>query len=130
MDNSVYISKDDALKLHCGDQIRLIELYNIQIVDIKTEARRLTIIGKWSGDEVKPDVAKFQWVAKNDAHPFEIFVPRELYIGDRYNDKSLEVWKGFCESYVTTLKPGSMVQFVRMGFCRIEGVNSAIYSHR
>lgn len=130
VDNSVYISKDDALKLKCGDQIRLIELYNIQIVDIKAEARRLTIIGKWSGDEVKPDVAKFQWVAKNDAHPFEIFVPRELYIDEKYNDQSLEVWKGFCESYVTTLKPGSMVQFVRMGFCRIEGVNSAIYSHR
>lgn len=130
VNDSVYISKEDAISLRPGHEIRLIELYNIRVIDIKTEGKKMTIIGSWSGDDVKPNMPKIQWVAKNDARPFEIFVPKELYIGDMYNVNSLEVWKGLCESYATSLKPDSKVQFVRMGFCRIEGDSSAIFTHR
>jgi glutamyl-tRNA synthetase len=130
VNDSAYISKDDAIGFRPGYEIRLIELYNIRVIDIKTEGTKMTIIGSWSGDDVKPDMPKIQWVAKNDAHPFEVLVPKELYIGDMYNVNSLEVWKGVCESYVTSLKPDSKVQFVRMGFCRIEGDSSAIFTHR
>ena len=130
VNDSAYISKDDAIGFRPGYEIRLIELYNIRVIDIKTEGTKMTIIGSWSGDDVKPDMPKIQWVAKNDAHPFEILVPKELYIGDMYNVNSLEVWKGVCESYVTSLKPDSKVQFVRMGFCRVEGDSSAIFTHR
>jgi hypothetical protein len=75
-------------------------------------------------------MVKIQWVAKNDARALEILVPKELYIGDSYNIDSLEVWKGFCESYVTKLKPDCKVQFVRMGFCRIDRSGLAVYTHR
>jgi glutamyl-tRNA synthetase len=128
--DSVYISKEDAIKLSPGSEMRLIELYNIRINDIKKEGEKLTIIGSYSGDEIKPDMAKIQWVAANDARRFEILVPKELYIGENYNVDSLEVWKGFCESYATKLNPDSKVQFVRMGFCRIDHSNLAIYTHR
>ncbi len=128
--DSVYISNEDAIKLSIGHELRLIELYNIRIVDIKIERSKLTVIGSWSGDDVKPDVPKIQWVSKNDARKFEILVPKELYVGDKYNVSSLEVWKGISESYVSGLKPDSKVQFVRIGFCRIDGPNSAIYTHK
>jgi glutamyl-tRNA synthetase len=128
--DSIYISKEDAVRLQAGNEVRLIELYNIRIVEIKTEGTKLTILASWSGDNIRPDIPKIQWVAKNDERQFEILVPKELYLGDIYNVNSLEVWKGLAESYVTHLKPDSKVQFVRMGFCRIEGANSAIFTHK
>jgi glutamyl-tRNA synthetase len=130
VNDSVYVSKEDAVNLLPGHEIRLIELFNIRVIDIITAGTKMTIIGSWSGDDVKPEMRKIQWVAKNDAHPFKVLVPKELYIGDTYNANSLEVWKGVCESYVTSLKPDSKLQFVRMGFCRIEGDSLAIFTHR
>jgi glutamyl-tRNA synthetase len=130
VNDSVYISKEDAANLRPGHEIRLIELFNIRVIDIITAGTKMTIMGSWSGDDVKPEMRKIQWVAKNDAHPFKILVPKELYIGDTYNVNNLEVWNGVCESYVTSLKPDSKVQFVRMGFCRIEGDSLAIFTHR
>jgi glutamyl-tRNA synthetase len=130
VNDSVYISKDDAVNLRPGQEIRLIELFNIRVIDIITAGTKMTIIGSWSGDDIKPEMRKIQWVAKNDAHPFKVLVPKELYIGDTYNVNSLEVWEGVCESYVTNLKPDSKLQFVRMGFCRIEGDSLAIFTHR
>jgi glutamyl-tRNA synthetase len=127
---SVYISQADAIGLSPGNEMRLIELYNIRIDDIKKEREKLTIVGSYSGDEIKPDVAKIQWVAKDDARAFEILVPKELYLGENYNVDSLEIWKGVCESYAAVLKPDSKVQFVRMGFCRIDHSGLAIYTHR
>jgi len=110
--------------------MRLIELYNIRIDDIKKEREKLTIVGSYSGNEIKPDVAKIQWVAKDDARAFEILVPKELYLGENYNVDSLDIWKGVCESYAAVLEPDSKVQFVRMGFCRIDHPGLAIYTHR
>jgi glutamyl-tRNA synthetase len=130
VNDSVYISKDDAVNLRPGQEIRLIELFNIRVIDIITAGTRMTIIASWSGDDIKPEMRKIQWVAKNDAHPFKVLVPKELYIGDTLNVNSLEVWEGVCESYVTSLKPDSKLQFVRMGFCRIEGDSLAIFTHR
>ena len=128
--DSIYISKDDAIRLRAGNEIRLIELYNIRVVEIKSDGTKLNIVASWSGDNVRPDIPKIQWVAKNDDRPFEILVPKELYHGDTYNVNSLEVWKGLGESFVTHLKPDSKVQFVRMGFCRIEGSDSAVFTHK
>jgi glutamyl-tRNA synthetase len=128
--DSVYISQADAIRLSPGDEMRLIELYNLRIDDIKKEKGKLTIIGSYSGDEIKSDLAKIQWVAKDDARPFEILVPRELYLGDNYNVDSLEIWNGVCESYAAGLKPDSKVQLVRMCFCRIDHPGLAIYTHR
>ncbi|MFY9566499.1 MAG: glutamate--tRNA ligase, partial [Nitrososphaeraceae archaeon] len=92
--DSIYISKEDAIRLRAGNEVRLIEMYNIRIVEIKTEGTKLTILASWSGDNIRPDIPKIQWVAKNDDRQFEILVPKELYLGDIYNVNSLEVWKG------------------------------------
>jgi glutamyl-tRNA synthetase len=128
--DAIYISMDDAIKLKPGNEIRLIELYNIRINEIRKDGKRLTAVGSYSGDEIKADLVKIQWVAKNDAHALEILVPKELFKGDNYNAESLQVWKGVCESYVARLKPDSKVQFVRVGFCRIDHSGLAIYTHK
>ncbi|HZT34719.1 MAG TPA: hypothetical protein VFA15_02275 [Nitrososphaera sp.] len=51
-------------------------------------------------------------------------------MGEEYNTKSLEIAKGGAESFAAALAPGTCVQFVRFGFCRIDGNNTAISTHR
>ena len=141
--NSFYIAGDDAASIRVGDEIRLMELYNIRIADIKSQytsqlhrsdcassdISRL-IIAEQTGDYLKHDMPKIQWVAMEDALPYRIMIARALYIEENYNTNSLETCKGFAESYVSALKQGTVIQFVRFGFCRVDGNNTAIFTHR
>jgi glutamyl-tRNA synthetase len=129
--DTFFIARDDAVKLNIGDQIRLIELYNIKIAEIKYENNNLTLlIGVVAGDEIKKDIPKVQWVAKDDAIPYKIMIPRDLYIGDKYNRNSLQIAIGFAESFVSNIKADNRIQFVRFGFCRVDSDNTAIFTHR
>ena len=141
--NCFYIAGDDAASLRVGDEIRLMELYNIRIGDIKSQHisqlhgsysascdKSRLIIAEQTGDYLEHDMPKIQWVAVEDALPYSIVIPRALYIGENYNPNSLETCKGFAEWYVSTLKQGTIIQFVRFGFCRIDGDNTAIFTHR
>ncbi|MGC1930095.1 MAG: glutamate--tRNA ligase [Candidatus Nitrosopolaris sp.] len=151
--NSFYIAGDDAASIRVGDEIRLIELYNIRIADIKSEYTSHLrgsdstssdseahtsnksnscglIIAEQTGDYVKHDMPKIQWVAMDDALPYRIMIAKALYIEENYNTNSLETCEGFAESYVSALKQGTIIQFVRFGFCRIDGNNTGIFTHR
>jgi glutamyl-tRNA synthetase len=128
--NSFYISGDDALKLNVGDKVRLMELYNIKITEHKTENHRKLVVANSTGDELKQSIPKIQWVAKNNIVPFKVMIATELYIGEVYNINSLKVSEGFAEAFVSTLKYGTIIQFVRFGFCRLDKKNTAIFAHR
>jgi glutamyl-tRNA synthetase len=141
--NCFYIAGDDAASIRVGDEMRLMELYNIRVTDVKSQhisqihgshsascdMSRL-IIAEQTGDYLKHDMPKIQWVAVEDALPYSIMIPRALYIEENYNTNSLETCEGFAESYVSALKQGTIIQFVRFGFCRIDGDNTAIFTHR
>ena len=43
---------------------------------------------------------------------------------------SLEIASGYAESFVSTLPVNSNIQFVRYGFCRLDGDQQAIFTHR
>ncbi len=73
---------------------------------------------------------KVQWIAKNDIVEFQVMIPKALYAGEEYNPDSLEVATGGVESFAAALAPGTQVQFVRFGFCRIDGRKTAILTHR
>lgn len=151
--NSFYIAGDDAASIRVGDEIRLMELYNIRIADIKsqytTQLRGLdstssdsdvhrtnksntgkVIIAEQTGDYLKHDIPKIQWVAMEDALQYRILIAKALYIEENYNTNSLETCEGFAESYVSALKQGTIIQLVRFGFCRIDGNNTAIFTHK
>jgi glutamyl-tRNA synthetase len=83
-----------------------------------------------TGDEVRQNMPKIQWVAKNDIVPYQVIIPKHLYVGEEYNTKSLEIAEGFAESFVSTLQPDTRIQFVRFGFCRIDGNHKAIFTHK
>jgi glutamyl-tRNA synthetase len=127
-----YISEDDAAGLNVGNEIRLIELYNVKVtsIDWKNDAR-LTITAETSGNEIRQSTPKIQWIAKNDIIDYKVMIPKELYMSEEeYNTHSLEISQGFAESFVSHLDPGAPVQFVRFGFCRIDGNQVAIMTHR
>ena len=132
VDDLFYISEDDALELKVGDEIRLIELYNVKITNIdQKNGSRLIITTEASGNDIRQSLPKIQWIAKNDIIDYKVMIPKELYMSeDEYNTNSLEVSQGFAESFVSRLEPDSLVQFVRFGFCRIDHNQIAIMTHR
>lgn len=121
-----YIAGDDAASLKAGDEIRLIELYNIRI----TDAGKDLITAEIGSDEIRQSMPKIQWIAKNDIVEYRVLIPKVLYVGEEYNTNSLEIARGFAESFVSGLKPDARVQFVRFGFCRIDDRQTAIMTHR
>lgn len=121
-----YIAGDDAAKLKGGDEIRLIELSNIKITGVDTRL----ITAEVGGGEIKQSMQKIQWIAKNDIVEYKVLIPKALYVGEEYNTNSLEIARGFAESFVSGFKPDARVQFVRFGFCRIDDGKTAIMAHR
>ena len=128
--NKFYITSPDAEDLQIGQKVRLMELYNIKILEIRYENNKKVLIGSYEGDRVIQNMKKIQWVAENDAVEFSVKVPKELFIGDKYNPNSLELKTGYAESLVSKLKAGTLVQFIRFGFCSLLNGKSATYTHR
>jgi glutamyl-tRNA synthetase len=121
-----YIAGDDAASLKTGDEIRLIELFNIKITGIDKNLVKAEV----GNDEILQSMPKIQWIAKNDIVEYKVLIPKALYVGEEYNTNSLEIARGFAESFVSGLKPDARVQFVRFGFCRIDDGHTAIMTHR
>ncbi|MFQ5969427.1 MAG: glutamate--tRNA ligase [Nitrososphaerales archaeon] len=126
VDDTFYISADDAKKLRQGSEVRLINLYNIKIDSIEENK----ILGSFNGDELKEKVPKIQWVGGKDAVQLSVMIPTTLYIGEEYNPKSLEVVDGYAESHFSKLRVNDRVQLVRFGFCRIDSESVAVLTHR
>ena len=124
--DSFFIAGEDAANLKPGEEIRLIEFHNIKITGV--DSRLVT--AEISSDEIRQSMQKIQWIAKNDIVEYKILIPKALYIGEEYNMNSLEIARGFAESFVSGLKPDARVQFVRFGFCRIDDSRTAIMTHR
>jgi glutamyl-tRNA synthetase len=134
----IYISNDDAIKLKIGDSVRLMDLCNIEIMNIdidvsdksENEKGRKRIIAKNIGNEISHNVQKIQWVSKRDSMEFKILKPMPLYKDDCYNENNLIIDKGLAELFISKLKVGTIIQFVRYGFCRIDDASTAIFTHR
>src|SRR5918994_1354070 len=128
VNNVVFISYQDAEKLKNGMEIRLIELYNIKVSKIDLDKKEGIV--EYTDNILKENIPKIQWVSEQDLVKYTVVKPNKLFIGDRFNHNSLEVIEGFAESFVTTLSNSTMVQFIRLGFCRIEDNKSAIFTHK
>jgi glutamyl-tRNA synthetase len=124
--DSLYIAGDDAADLKAGAEIRLIELYNIKVTSVDSKGVNAEV----GSDEIRQSMPKIQWIAKNDIVEYKVMIPKALYVGEEYNTNSLEIARGFAESFVSGLKPDARVQFVRFGFCRIDDNQTAIMTHR
>jgi len=128
-----YISNDDANFLVEGEQIRLMELYNIRIDRIVVEhGKNKAITASYLSNEIFRNMKKIQWVSDKSMTKYNILIPNELYQNDdRFNPRSLENAEGLAEAFVLQLKPHTLIQFIRFGFCITEyNKSSAIFIHR
>jgi glutamyl-tRNA synthetase len=127
-----YISRDDANLLAEGEQVRLMELYNIKIDRIVVEpGKNKAIIASYLTNEIFRNMKKLQWVSDKSMTKYNILIPYELYQNNKFNPRSLESAEGLAEAFVLRLKPHTLIQFIRFGFCITENnKSSAIFIHR
>ncbi len=124
-----YISASDAKELKRGEEIRLKDLYNIRILEIEDNIVHGAFV-----DFKRLLKKKIQWIPINQAIKLKVYVPMEL-IDEHGNivKDSMRIERGYVESNVTMEKVGSIVQFERYGFCRLEKLSDdsveAVYAH-
>lgn len=125
IDGNFYISGSDAKTLKIGDEIRLLELYNIRITKRGSEME-----GEITDTSYKPDIPKIQWVSRKNPVNIEVLISDVLFIDDQFNENSLEVKQAITEQHYLELNVGAEIQFVRFGYCRKDSANQAIYTHK
>ena len=125
IDGNFYISGSDAKTLKIGDEIRLLELYNIRITKTGSEME-----GEITDTSYKPDIPKIQWVSRKNPVNIEVLISNVLFINDQFNENSLEVKQAITEQHYLELNVGAEIQFVRFGYCRKDSANQAIYTHK
>lgn len=130
VNDTVYIARADAGKLSEGSIIRLMELYNIKITRLDLANDKSRVYADVIGTGLSHDIQKIQWVAYNDKMPYRIIIPKKLFSNEEFDRNSLEIASGYAESFVSTLPVHSNIQFVRYGFCRLDGDQQAIFTHR
>lgn len=109
-----YIAGADAATLQPDETFRLKDLYNVKVAKVGEE-----IIGAHAGEEMIVG-KKMQWVDAQSAIKCEVLVAGDLFVGEKYNEKSLSVDSGLCESACAQLEIGDIVQFERYGFVRLD----------
>ena len=119
------IPADDASKLEEGDVFRLLELYNVKVERKTSEG----IEGLFIGKEMSQRSPKIQWVNENNIK-FKVLIPRPPFIDNKFDTESLGLMDGLAEESLKTVPVGSLVQFVRFGFCRIDSPGIAIMTHK
>lgn len=124
-DEKILISENDAKEIKIGDVIRLIGLGNIKVIKGNVEFE-----AEFEGNDIVPDSPKIQWVSKKNAHMIKILIPGEVFIGEEFNEASLEEINAYVEPHYLNLKDGDSIQFIRFGYCRKESQNQAIFTHK
>ena len=125
IDGTFYISKNDANMFKIGDEVRLLELYNIKITKTSPD-----IEAEFTDTNYKSEIPKIQWIPRNNAVNIEVLVPNTLFLNNDFNEKSLEVRQAFTEPYYLELNVGAKIQFIRYGYCRKDSANQVVYTHK
>ena len=126
----LFLARSDVRGLSPGDVVRLKDLCNIRI-----EAVGDTVSAAVSTDTIDMhEVRKVQWVP-DPGLPTTVLVPSSLYNADKeVVAGSLAVENGLAEPAVASLPVGTVVQFERYGFVRVDaqgpGTTSVVFAHR
>ncbi|MFX1252272.1 MAG: glutamate--tRNA ligase [Promethearchaeota archaeon] len=114
----VYVSKMDVEELKVGQTLRLKDLYNVKIKEIKTGEVRAMYIG--NDTKISP---KIQWIPIEQSCSITMLIPDLIYIEDPnnpaeeiINENSLISVDALAEDTVLNLNLDTIVQFERVGF--------------
>ncbi|MFH1056587.1 MAG: glutamate--tRNA ligase family protein, partial [Candidatus Micrarchaeota archaeon] len=111
-----FLSKKDADVLEKGETFRLKELYNVTLLEKSPNG----LVCEYAGKELKENTKKLQWVPAENAVACELVIVGDLLEGEELNKKSLVVESGFCEEECKKLAEGTVIQFERVGFARLD----------
>ena len=96
------------------------DLYNIK-VEKKTQK---LIEAIFEESELIKGIPIIQWVPEGNNVQISLNVPDLIYKNEEFNPDSLKILKGVGESACKELKEGEIVQFLRIGFCKINKSDS------
>jgi glutamyl-tRNA synthetase len=125
IDGTFYIAAQDIKNIKVGDEVRLLELYNIKITKLGSEVE-----AEITGSNFKSEIPKIQWVPRKTAVKIDVLVPKILFVDGKFNENSLELVQALTEPYYLELNVGTEIQFIRYGYCRKDSANQVIYTHK
>ncbi|KSW12626.1 glutamate--tRNA ligase [Pyrodictium occultum] len=112
---TIYVSRSDRGLLEPGRVVRLMEAFNIEVVDA-SESRVVARFHSMGLEEARKHQAPIiQWVPGDAALQLELLVPEGLDLVQR---------RGLVEAAAAELRPGEVVQLVRMGFARVDALET------
>ena len=127
---TIYVSSSDLETMERNKVIRLMEAFNIKIIDTGRKPIKAKYHSRSLDEARKHNAPIIQWVVAERATPLELVVPEGLELRREH---------GFAEEAAKSLRRDEVVQFVRIGFARIDAVESdeegdvrnivAIFSH-
>ncbi|ALL02062.1 Glutamyl-tRNA synthetase [Pyrodictium delaneyi] len=112
---TVYISQSDKKLLKKGSIVRLMEAFNVEIVDIEGDKIRARFHSLGLEDARKHRALIIQWIPGDASLQIELLVPEGLDLIQR---------RGIVEQAAAELKQGDIVQLVRIGFARVDALET------
>ncbi|MEM2972175.1 MAG: glutamate--tRNA ligase [Candidatus Bathyarchaeia archaeon] len=116
-----WVSKRDVNESKIDVVIRLMELFNVKIENVKSYSAEAVFVSESYEDARKIKAQLIHWVLVGEDMPCEVVMP----------DATLA--EGIAESACKKLEPNAIIQFERFGFARIDKVNvklTAYYAHK
>ena len=111
---SLWISQKDAQAMEPEQAIRLMELFNIKILE-KSDSCIIAVYTSESYEDVrKIKVKLIQWIPKGTEYPAKVI------------NQDASVTEGFAESDCKKLKPDVIIQFERFGFVHVTEVGEKL----
>jgi glutamyl-tRNA synthetase len=116
-----WVAKSDAGKAEAGKMIRLMELFNVKVEDVKIYSIEAVFTSESYEDARKVKAQLIHWIPVNGDMPCQVIMP------------DAAVNEGIAESACEKLKPDTVIQFERFGFVRVDTVTpklTAYYAHK
>ncbi len=121
-DNVFYVSCGDLDVIVPGEIIRLKDLFNIKIKEVKTLKGKKFLVESSYVDDPSLNFTKIQWVPFNYCMELIANVPGTLYIDGEINPDSLKSEKGYIERSALEFQEDDIIQLERIGFGRIDKI--------
>jgi glutamyl-tRNA synthetase len=121
-----FVPRIDLESVAVGDIVRLIEAYNVLIIEKSENLVSASYVENQSAQAAR----KIQWVNQDENVNLEVKVPGPLLLDEVYNPESLKIIFGVAEAAFKEIPLGEIVQFLRFGFCRIDEAGVAILAHK
>ncbi|MFW9996390.1 MAG: glutamate--tRNA ligase [Candidatus Odinarchaeota archaeon] len=122
--SAFYVSRSDIDLLKPGHTVRLKDLFNISVQEIKRDSNDQLVVNASIDESKSKDFDKIQWVPANFSKELLLNIPGLLYVNGEINPESLTIAKGFIEQSVLEFQVGDLLQLERIGYGRIDKLST------